>query len=176
MARLLPSYYAKSIFDIPVSFYVKEKFTHVISDLDNTLDAFDCLSPSPRVIELNERLKKAGIKLIVITNNTEKRIKDYATTLGVNYLYSARKPFSGKIKNFLKLHGIDSSKVVLIGDQLLTDVKCAKNGNFKVVLTEPIVKKDQWTTKFNRLIDRPLRKRYAKKGLLKALEVDYEGN
>ena len=173
MARLLPDYYAKSIFDVPMSFYKEQGITHVISDLDNTLDAFDVLLPSKRVVELAKKFSDNGIALIIITNNTEKRVKDYATTLNVADLYSARKPFPKKIIRFLNENEIDRSKLLLVGDQLMTDVKCAKKGNFKVMLTEPIVKKDQWTTKFNRLFDRPIRKRYLKRGLLQKLEVPY---
>ena len=58
----------------------------------------------------------------------------------------------------------------LIGDQLITDVSCGKKSGILTILTEPIVKEDQWTTRFNRLIDRPMRKRLKKQGKLKRWE------
>ena len=45
MKRLIPDYYCKSIFDIPMSFFKENNITHVFSDLDNTLDAYNIFYP-----------------------------------------------------------------------------------------------------------------------------------
>ena len=52
MKRLIPDYYCKSIFDIPLSFFKENNITHIFSDLDNTLDAYDIFYPTPRVFKL----------------------------------------------------------------------------------------------------------------------------
>ena len=51
---------------------------------------------------------------------------------------------------------------------------CAKNVGIKVILTEPITKKDQWTTKFNRLIDKPIRNYLRKHGYLEGVKINNE--
>ena len=56
---------------------------------------------------------------------------------------------------------------MLVGDQMMTDVLAGKHAGIRVVLTEKIVKEDQFTTHFNRLIDRPIRRHHRKKGNLR---------
>lgn len=174
MKRLRPDYYASSIFNIDVSFFVERGIKCVLSDLDNTLDAFDELYPAKRVFELKKNFEKNGIKMCIVSNNRENKKSIYCQRLGVEGIFSCRKPFSKKINDFIKRLNYKKSEVILIGDQLLTDVCCAKNVGIKVVLTEPIVQKDQWTTKFNRLIDKPLRKRLKNHGYLEGVKISNE--
>ena len=97
----------------------------------------------------------------------------YANALGVEYVYSARKPFSGRIKKFLKEKNVPVENSMLVGDQMMTDVLAAKGAHLRIVLTEKIVKEDQWTTHINRLFDRPIRKHLNKKGKLPDWRTKY---
>ncbi len=160
------NYNASSIFDIDINFFVSLKIKAVICDLDNTLDRFDVLRPNSRVIELKDNLEKNGIELMIVSNNHGPRVKSYSMVLGVKYLANARKPFTKRFKKFLTDQKLSIDDVVFVGDQLLTDAKLARKCNVKFILTEPVYKKEQWTTYFNRLIDRPLRKMYRKQNRL----------
>ena len=88
----------------------------------------------------------------------------YADALQVDYLGRARKPFSFKINKFLKEHNIDKSDILLVGDQLITDVLFANKAKIRVILTEKIVKEDQLTTKFNRFFTKHIYKYHQKHG------------
>lgn len=171
MKRFRPDFYATSIFDIPVRFFREQGIRCVLSDLDNTLDAYDVLVPSERVVRLKRQLEQAGIELCIVSNNRRSRKGIYCERLGVRGIFSCRKPFAAKISAFVRESGYNTHEVLLIGDQLLTDVGCAYHGRLRVVLTEPIVKRDQWTTRFNRLIDRPIRRRLRKKGILEGVKI-----
>lgn len=160
--KKIPNYYAKNIFEVPLSFFKKNGFKYLLCDLDNTLDTYDTLTPSERVIKFHESLKKEGLELIIISNNREKRVKPYAEVLNCLYLYSTRKPFGKKLKRFLKEHNLDESECILCGDQLITDIPCGLRAGVKTLLLDPISKKDQWTTHFNRILDKPKRKRLIK--------------
>lgn len=174
MKRKIPNYYAKNVFEVPISFYKKIGVTTLLIDLDNTLDAYDVFTPSERVIKLKNELNNNNISLYIISNNTGTRVSMYSNELGVNYLSSTRKPFGYKLKKFILENNLDFDKCLLIGDQLITDVPCAIRTGIKVMLTDPITKKDQWTTRFNRLFDKPKRKRLIKKGIISHLkEEDY---
>ena len=170
MKCFIPDYYAKDIFSLPLSFYEAHHIRFVLCDLDNTLDSYRAYHPSLRVKEWKDALEKAGIQILIISNNHGPRVKQYAEELGVDFSYSTRKPFSSRLLAFLKKNGIFKEEAVLIGDQLLTDVACGKKCKILTVLTDPLVKEDQWTTRFNRLIDRPMRKRLKKQGKLKRWE------
>ena len=172
-ARFIPFAHAQSIYEIPVDFFVKNNVSFLLIDLDNTLDSYRLYEPTERAVKLIDELRKAGITPIVVSNNTGKRVSSYANALGLEYISSARKPFSGRLKKFLKEKNISTEQAMFVGDQLITDVLAAKGAHLRVVLTEKIVKEDQFTTHFNRLFDRPIRRHLRKKGKLPDWRTKY---
>ena len=164
--RFIPFAHAQSIYEIPVDFYQKCGVTTLLIDLDNTLDSYRLYTPTERAVSLIAKIKEAGITPVVVSNNTGKRVGAYAKSLDIEFISSARKPFSGRIKKFLKEKGLTPAQSMLVGDQMMTDVLAAKGAGLRIVLTEKIVKEDQFTTHFNRLLDRPIRKHLKKKGKL----------
>lgn len=164
--RFIPFAHANNVFEIDVSFYLDNGINCLLIDLDNTLDAHNCLVPSPQVFKLKNDLDNVGIKMIITSNNKSKRVKKYADLLKVNFLYSSFKPLPFKINKFLSSFKCDKKNVMIIGDQLLTDVLCGYNLKIKSVLTEKIVDQDQASTKINRIVDRKIRSKLNKKKLL----------
>ena len=156
--KFIPFAHAQSIYEIDVNFFKRHGITTLFMDLDNTLDSFKAREPKEATINYVKKLKENGINPIIISNNKASRVSGYANLLGVEFLSSARKPFSKKIKNEIAKRGVDKNSVMLVGDQMMTDVLAANGAKIKVVLTEKIVKEDQWTTHINRIFDRPIRK------------------
>lgn len=171
MRNFYPDYYCKSIFDIPHEFYSKNNIKYIFSDLDNTLDGYDILYPTKRVFEFVDQIKKLGINLIILSNNHEERVKNYSEPLNVKYMFHTGKPFAKKILKYIKENNINKNEVIMVGDQLMTDVQAGKNAKIKVILTDKIVPQDQPVTRFNRIFDNFLRKRMRKKGILQQREV-----
>lgn len=163
----VPFAHASSIYDIDVAFYKKLGIKYVLSDLDNTLDSYKTKLPSSRAIELKNKLKENDIELVIISNNTGKRVSLYSNELGVRYLSAVGKPFASKLLRKLNENNIDKNCSIMIGDQVVTDITCANRARIKSVLTDKLVKEDQPTTRINRLLDRPLRKALKRKHLLK---------
>ena len=162
----IPFAHATSIYEIDPEFFVKHGVKTLFIDLDNTLDSFKAREPQERTVELIANLKKAGLTPVMISNNKAKRVGPYAKALGIEYLSSARKPFASKILKEMERRGLSNDDVMLVGDQMMTDVLAGHRAKIRVVLTEKIVKEDQWTTHINRLFDRPIRKYHKKKGNL----------
>ena len=167
LKRFIPFAHAESIFEIDLSFYEKLGIKYVFADLDNTLDSYKQATPLERAKNLKEELEKHGIELIIVSNNTGARVQKYSRELGVRHFSSLAKPFSFKIKKIMKRANIKPENVVMIGDQIVTDISCANGAKLKSVLTEKLVPEDQPTTHFNRLFDNPLRKKLRKKNLLR---------
>lgn len=165
--KYIPYATAKSIYEIDIDFFVKENVKVLLMDLDNTLDSYRLYHPTERAVELIHKIQEAGIIPIIVSNNKGKRVSTYANDLNVIYINSAAKPFAFRIRKFIKKHGWDIKDVMLVGDQMVTDVACAKRLGVRVILTEKIVKEDQWTTHFNRFFGRKIRRYHAKRGNLK---------
>ncbi len=162
----IPFAHAQSIYEIEVDFFLKNGVKTLFIDLDNTLDSYRATEPQERTIVLIKKLRDVGINPVIISNNKARRVCIYADKLGVEYLASARKPFSKKIKAEIARRGLTNNEVMLVGDQMMTDVLASHGAKIRVVLTEKVVKEDQWTTHINRLMDRPIRRYHRKKGNL----------
>ena len=165
--RFIPFAHAQSIYELDLIFYKKLGIKYVFADLDTTLDSYKQKTPLAKAKELKEGLEKLGIELIIISNNTGERVKKYSKELGVRHFSSLAKPFAIRIKRIMKKLNIKKEEVIMIGDQIVTDISCANGAKVKSILTEKLVKEDQPTTRFNRLFDNPLRKKLKKKNLLK---------
>ena len=171
--KFIPFAHAQSIYEIPVDFYKKQGVSVLLIDLDNTLDSYRLSLPTERAVKQLNALKESGLEVIIVSNNRGKRVRTYAQAAQCRCINSARKPFSGKIKKFLKENGYKPEETMLVGDQLMTDVLAAKGAHIRVVLTEKVVQEDQFTTHFNRLLDRPIRKHLKKKGKLPDWRTKY---
>lgn len=167
LKRFIPFAHAESIYKIDLDFYKKLGIKYVFVDLDNTLDSYKQATPLEKAKNLKEELQKNGIELIIVSNNRGKRVRKYSSELGVKCWSSLAKPFAFRINKIMKRLGINKDEVIMIGDQIVTDISCANRAKIKSVLTEKLVKEDQFTTRFNRLFDNPLRKKLKRKNLLK---------
>ena len=165
-AKFIPFAHAQSIYEVSSDFFLNNNVKLLLIDLDNTLDSYRCYEPTERAISKIKEIKETGVIPVIVSNNREKRVKGYADKAGVECIYSAHKPFSKRIKRFIAKEGFKAEEVMLVGDQLMTDVLAARGARIRVLLTEKIVKEDQFTTHFNRLLDRPIRKHLKKKGRL----------
>ena len=169
----VPFAHAQSVYEIPVDFYQQQGVKLLLIDLDNTLDSYRLFVPTERAVKLLTSLKETGLNVVIVSNNRARRVQNYASSAGCACISSARKPFAGRIKKFLKENNYLPEETMLVGDQLITDVLFGKHAHVRVVLTEKVVKEDQFTTHFNRLLDRPIRKHLRKKGRLPDWRTKY---
>lgn len=155
-----PSFYAPNLFEVTPEFFLAHGITVICCDLDNTLAPYDELKPRHEVQAWVASLIKAGLTFYIISNNQEARVKPFAKALGVTYLAKTGKPFRDKLLIFLTKKGYPKDKVMVVGDQLLTDVWLANRLGYKSLFVEKLVPYDHWPTKPNRLIEGILKKRY----------------
>ena len=171
--KFIPFAHAQSIYEVPVDFYLNNGVSLLLIDLDNTLDSYKRLEPTDRAKNIIAEIKKTGVEPVIVSNNREERVKHYADLAGVGCIFSAHKPFSKRIRRFIQEKGVSVDNVMLVGDQLMTDVLAARGAHIRVLLTEKVVKEDQFTTHFNRLLDKPIRKHLKKKGKLPDWRTKY---
>lgn len=106
--KYIPCIYKKTIFDIPYDKLKKENIKCLIFDLDNTLALIDERECPLKTMKLIEKLKKE-FTVLIITNNTRKRIIPYQMTLGVDAIYLAMKPFTRGLRKVQKKYGFQKS-------------------------------------------------------------------
>ena len=164
--KYVPYAVASSVYEIDIDFFKQQGVKILLLDLDNTLDSYKLFHPTEKAVKLIEDIRKADIYPVIVSNNRGRRVSTYAKDLQVEYINSAAKPFAFKINKFIKNHNWNKDDIMLVGDQMMTDVRAANRVGIRIVLTDKIVKEDQWTTRINRIIGRRLRKYHQKKGNL----------
>ncbi len=164
LKKFLPNEHVKSVFDIRAAHLKEKGIKGVITDLDNTLVAWDVKDATPEVIEWFQELKDHDIEIMIISNNKEGRVKFFCEPLNTPFVYSARKPLTRAFKRAAQEMGLKREEIVVIGDQLLTDILGGNRAGFYTILVVPIVDTDERITRFNRLIERRLLNYVRKKG------------
>ena len=94
----------------------------------------------------------------------KKRVAKAVANLKLPFMSRSLKPLSFGITRARKKLGLAKNEVVMVGDQLMTDMLAAHQAGVRSILVKPIVQTDKWTTRMNRLIEkyvwRELRRHY----------------
>lgn len=160
----LPNEHVKSVFDIQPQALKQRGIKGIITDLDNTLVAWDVRDATPEIIQWFKLMKDYHIKVTIISNNNQERVKIFSEPLGSPFVYSARKPLSNAFKTAAKEMGLKKEEIVVIGDQVLTDVLGGNLAGFYTTLVVPIVQTDGKITRINRKIERRILNYMRRKG------------
>lgn len=151
---LLPKEFVTSVYEITPDKLEKLGVKGIITDLDNTLIEWDRHEATEEIANWIKGMEDAGIKVIIASNNNEARVKRFADPLGIPYIYKARKPLGSAYLAALKQLGLKKNEVIMVGDQLLTDVMGANRLKLYTILVRPVAESDGMVTKFNRFVER----------------------
>lgn len=160
----IPSEFVRSVFHITPELLKEKGVKGIITDLDNTLVEWDRPDATPKLIEWFANMKAAGIQVTIVSNNNAMRVQAFANPLGIPFIYKAKKPLGKSFRRALEIMKLKKEEVVVIGDQLLTDVFGGNRQKLHTILVIPVAKSDGFVTKFNRLIERRIFRYLDKKG------------
>ena len=161
--KFVPEYYFKTFNEASAEFLTSIGVKGIVLDVDNTLEPYENPLPGEHVKKWLSELKEQGISAAIVSNNGGKRINLFNSELGLPAYYKAKKPFKKNVLNAMKDMGTDKSNTVLMGDQVFTDVWAAHNTGIRAILVPPIKDKTDIFTKFKRLLEKPILKKYRKK-------------
>jgi HAD superfamily phosphatase (TIGR01668 family) len=166
LKSLLPNDYVKTVHDIPLEELKQQGIKGIITDLDNTLVEWDRPEATPEVKEWFQQVKDAGMKLTIVSNNSEKRVRSFAAPVQVNFIHSAKKPMTKAFVEACKQMNILVSEAVVVGDQIFTDVLGGNRANIHTILVVPVTDTDGVFTRFNRRMERYVLSWMRKKGMI----------
>ncbi|MGI6709913.1 MAG: YqeG family HAD IIIA-type phosphatase [Bacilli bacterium] len=166
--NFIPNDCYENVFQIDYNKLYKSGKRVILMDLDNTLIPYDIFNMNEKIEALFEEIKSIGFKLILISNNSKKRMETFLNGYELPFIYKATKPFKRGFKKALKICNVgDKREIVVIGDQLMTDVWGAKRLKLDAILVKPIKKStEKWYTRVLRFFER--------KALLKIKKNDNE--
>ena len=156
--KFKPTWMVDAIYQITPHQLKKQGIKAVLTDLDNTLIAWNDPDGSEELKNWLLEMKNAGIPVIVVSNNNSERVARAVAPFGLQYVHRALKPFSRGIKQGYRQLGLQKEDVVMIGDQIMTDIQGANRAGVRSILVKPIINTDSWKTQFNRLLERRIMK------------------
>ena len=135
LKEFYPYEYKDSVFDIDFKALYSKGYRGLIFDIDNTLVPHGANS-TDKVDELFGTLKEMGFKSLMLSNNSEKRILRFLKNIDAQYIYEAGKPDPACCEKAVKMLGLPKDKVVVIGDQVFTDILCANRAGLACILVK----------------------------------------
>jgi HAD superfamily phosphatase (TIGR01668 family) len=156
--------YRFDTFDLATADFLKSKgIQGIVLDVDNTLEPYENPLPTERVIAWLKSLEQNGIKASIVSNNDSARIDLFNHDLGLPAYSKSGKPFKKNILKAMADMGTTAENTILMGDQVFTDTWAAHNAGIPAILVPPIKDKTYLLTKFKRLLEKPVLKKYEKK-------------
>jgi HAD superfamily phosphatase (TIGR01668 family) len=131
-------------------------YVSLILDVDNTLSTQHGHILTEGLPEWLELMNNSGIKLIILSNSKEDRVKPFAEKINLPYISLGLKPLpSGYIKALNAL-GTKRRETAIVGDQIFTDVLGGRMVGVRTILLTPIKLETTWGFRFKRSIERIL--------------------
>ncbi|WJY28977.1 MULTISPECIES: YqeG family HAD IIIA-type phosphatase [Sporosarcina] len=162
----LPDEYIKDVYQLSAEALKEKGIKGIITDLDNTLVAWDRADATPEIATWIKDMQEAGLQVTILSNNNELRVKSFCDPIGTPFIFSARKPMKKAFRKAINQMGLKKEEVVMIGDQLMTDVLGGNRFGLHTILVVPVAGSDAKMTKFNRQIERRIMNKLKQKGLI----------
>ena len=159
----MPDFAIEAVYDLTVESLKKHGIKAVLVDLDNTLIAWNNPDGTPEMKQWLHDVRDAGIRIIVVSNNTKKRVKRAVEKFEIDYVCWSMKPFTWGIDRALKEFHFEKNEVVMVGDQLMTDIRASHRAGIRSILVKPLVEHDSLKTQINRARERRVLKKITEK-------------
>ena len=143
-----PKMYQKDLFDIDYNKLKKKGYKLLIFDLDNTLASPKDLVCPRKVKEFLTKLMTNFI-VVVSSNSRKKRVSKFLEKTSIDYVYFSLKPTLRCIRKIHKKYKIDYQNMVIIGDQVMTDIITGNRKGLLTILVDPLTE-DLKITSLNR--------------------------
>ncbi|MDE6675046.1 MAG: HAD-IIIA family hydrolase [Acetatifactor sp.] len=153
LERFYPDYEAESAYDIDYQGLYQAGCRGIIFDIDNTLVPHGAPADE-RAVALFARLHQLGYATLLLSNNKEPRVKNFAEQVDSLYRCKAGKPGREGYLKAMEQMGTNRSNTLFVGDQLFTDVWGARRVGITSYLTRPIHPKEEIQIVLKRKLER----------------------
>lgn len=156
LKKLIPDEYYNSIEDIPYNKLYAQGIRLILTDLDNTLISYKEHEPTEALYIWKHKMEAMGFEIIIVSNSKKERVEHFANLLQLPFVKFAKKPLLFGMRKAIKKasRSYKTEEIVVLGDQLMTDVLAAKRLKLHTILIKAIDKKTEiFPTKMNRKLE-----------------------
>lgn len=159
MEKFKPTYIIESVEKIPFVLLERDNIKGLIFDVDNTISTMG-KGITEGCYKWMKEAKSLGYKICILSNTINiKKVRKIMKDLDVLGLCFAKKPSTKGFGMALNLLDLKKEEVIMIGDQLFTDVWGANRFGIKSILVKPISKKEGPFTLFKRPFEKIILKK-----------------
>lgn len=140
----LPTMIISKLSDLSPAFLQQQGIELLMLDFDNTIVPYTTNIPSPDMEIWLRCMVRVGVKLCVVSNSRNNRVRVFCAKYGIPCITHAKKPFSKGIRECLDTFGLQPGQCALVGDQIYTDTLGANCAGVRSILVKAIHNHNFW--------------------------------
>ena len=144
MLSFLPDHIFPKITDISPEFLCQHGLTLLLTDFDNTMLPYTTDIPPQELLDWISGMKTAGITLCIVSNSRKQRVPSFSAQYSIDCITGASKPGTRGVREAMRRFGVKKSQTALVGDQIYTDVLCAKLSGVTALAVKSIHNHNIW--------------------------------
>ena len=141
---MLPSIIIESITELTPEMLSDRGIELLMLDFDNTIVPYTTDIPEPLMEQWLYDMKQSDIKLCVVSNSKNQRVRIFCKNYGIDCITHAKKPFPKGIRECLAKYKLPPEKCALAGDQIFTDTMGARGCGVTAILVTAIDNHNIW--------------------------------
>lgn len=151
-----PDMIIRSVADLDFAALKERGFRVILLDIDNTLVPHGTQLADKSAVKIIAGIEKEGLTAVVCSNAKANRLASFSASIQLDCISDARKPSPHAIRNYMIENNISSEEIILIGDQLITDILAARRAGIVAILSKPISKNEIFLVRLKRPLERLL--------------------
>jgi HAD superfamily phosphatase (TIGR01668 family) len=165
LSKFCPHSRTEKVLNLTPEFFISRGIKGLIIDLDNTIVAWGKYKVAREMKAWVQRMLASDIKMCILSNALEHRVRFIGEVLGIPWVSRATKPRKNSFKKALEILKTTPQETAVIGDQLFTDIFGGNRMALYTVWTKPISSQELISTKAVRHLERLVVKSFRKKGI-----------
>ncbi len=140
----LPFAITRELTDLTPGWLAEQNIQLLMMDFDNTIVPYTTNVPTDKMAAWLREMNASPIKVCVVSNSRNDRVKKFCETYGIDCITHAKKPSAKGICRCLEKYGVSPEKSALVGDQIFTDTLGANNAGVRAILVKSIHNHNIW--------------------------------
>ncbi len=157
MGLLTPTVAMEKVSDISPELLREMGVDAILLDVDNTLAPPTEKEPYHDVQEWIDEIRRAGFAVVICSNNYHSRIRPFSESVGLECVAMSLKPFPFGFNRAKRKLKEKPKAVVVVGDQVYTDVLGANLAGMQSILLSPRSEEKGWSIHLRRRLERGVR-------------------
>lgn len=153
MSRFFPDILLRRVTDLSPEQLERWGAKVLVLDVDNTLTTHNNPVPDADVLRWLDEMKALGYRLVILSNNSPARVRPFARLLELDFTANAWKPLKKGFRETAVRLGAAPGDMVVVGDQIFTDVWGGNRFGARTVLVEPMEPEKSFGFRLKRVLE-----------------------